>query len=106
MIPERAPRPGQMCFHQTERERIVACGHRRMGGEDCRAPHFLNRLVERPPVFDHVADPLQHDERGVPFVEVPGGRRCSHSPQGTDAADAENDLLLNAGLAVAAVETG
>ena len=51
-----------------------------------------------------LADALQHDERRVAFVEVPDGRVEPERAQRPHAADAEDDLLLDARLAVAAVE--
>ena len=51
-----------------------------------------------------IADALQHDERGVPFVQVPDRRRRAERLERADAADAEDDFLLDARLAVAAVE--
>jgi hypothetical protein len=49
-------------------------------------------------------DALQDDERGVSFVEVIDGRRTTHRLEHPHAADAEDDLLLDARLAIAAVE--
>jgi hypothetical protein len=57
------------------------------------------------PLLEQFADALQHDERRVSLVEVPHGRRRSPARAGhADAADAEDDLLLDARLPVAAVE--
>ena len=44
------------------------------------------------------------DERGVSFVQVIDARVGAHRLQHAHAADAEDDLLLHARLAVAAVE--
>ena len=71
----------------------------------CRASHFLERIIERSTVLDHVADPLQHDEGRMPFVEMPGGRHQAQGFQEPDPPDAEDDLLLNAGFTIAAIET-
>ena len=51
-----------------------------------------------------IADALQDDEGGVAFVEMPGGGRDAHGLEDAHAADAEDDLLLDARLTVAAVE--
>ena len=106
MLAELAPGTGQVLLDQVEREGIVAGGHRRVGGEDGRLAHLFERVVEARAVLDELADALQHDERRVPFVEVPDGRLDAHRPQHAHAADAEDDLLLDAGFAVAAVEPG
>src|SRR4029077_16100423 len=60
--------------------------------------------VERRAVLDQIADPLQHHEAGVPFVEMEDAGIRSERLERTHAADAENDLLLDARLAIAAVE--
>ena len=57
------------------------------------------------PRFDLIADALQDDERRVALVQVPGGRLDAHGLEDADAADAEDDLLLDARLAVASIET-
>ena len=56
------------------------------------------------PFVDVLADPLQDDEGRVPFVQMEDRRRRSERAQDADAADAENDFLLDAHLAIAAVE--
>ncbi len=101
---ERAPGVRQVRLDEAERKRVVAGRDRRVRREDRRAPDFFERGVERVAALEQVADALQHDERRVPFVEVPRGRRRAHRLQRADAADAEDDLLLHARFAVAAVE--
>ena len=49
-------------------------------------------------------DLLQPDERGVPLVDVPDRRTQPQQLQRAQPADAEHDLLADAGLLVAAVE--
>ena len=56
--------------------------------------------------LDEIANALQHDERGVPFVEVEDAGLDAERPQRAHAADAEDDFLLDARLAVAAVQPG
>ncbi len=101
---ERAPGAGQVGLDQVEGERVVTGGDRRVRREHRRAAHFLERRLERVPLFDHVANPLEHDERGMPLVEVPDLRHGAERLEGAHAADAEDDLLLDARLTVAAVE--
>ena len=55
-------------------------------------------------LLDQIADPLQHDEAGVAFVQVEDAGVDAERLQRADAADAEDDLLLDARLAIAAVE--
>jgi hypothetical protein len=61
---------------------------------------------ERVAALDQIADALQDDERRVPFIQVPHGGRRAHRLERTDTANAENDFLLDACLAVAPVEAG
>ena len=101
---EVAPRAGQVRFDQMERKRVVARRHRRVRREHraCGAPRRA-RLEARTRLAQ-IANPLQDDERGVPFVEVIGRRRAAHRLQHAHAADAEDDLLLHARFAIAAIE--
>ena len=48
-------------------------------------------------LFDQVPDSLQDDERRVTFVQVPDRGRRLERLQRPHAADAEDDLLLDAG---------
>ena len=57
------------------------------------------------PSRDVLVDALQDDESRVPFVQVPHGRCNPERAQRANAADAEDDLLLQTGFAIAAVET-
>ena len=66
--------------------------------------HRLERVVERLALLDVLADALQRDERGVAFVQVPHRRLDAQRAQRPHAADAEDDFLLDARLAIAAVE--
>ena len=88
-------------------EAIVTGGHRGVGGED----HFLGYLVgggvEVQAFFLHaIANRFQYGETAVPLVEMEDARGNAHGFQGTKAADAEEQLLTNAGAAVAAIEAG
>ena len=47
---------------------------------------------------------LEHNERRMSLVQVPDRRRDSERAESADAADAQDDLLLQPGFAVAAVE--
>ena len=104
MRPERPPAAGEMLLDEVKRKRVVAGRHRRVRREDRGLPDLLERVVERRPLLDQVADPLQHDEAGVAFVQMKDPRRHAERLQRPDAADAEDDLLLDARLAIAAVQ--
>ena len=69
-----------MRFDEWKRKRIVPGRDRRVRREDRRAPHFLERRLEARARLAQIADPLQDDERGVPFVEVVDRGRRSPSP--------------------------
>src|SRR2546423_8929055 len=93
-----------MFLDEMKRERVVAGGHRCMRGEDRRLADLLERVLEGPPAFDQLANPLQDDEARMSFVEMEGAGGDAERLERPDAADAENDLLLDARLAIAAVE--
>ena len=78
--PEGAPGAGQMRFDQVEGKRVVAGRHRRVRREHGGAPDFLERVSKLRPVLDQLADALQHDERGVPFVQMPDRRVGRRAP--------------------------
>ena len=101
---ERAPGAREVCFDEAEGERVVACRDGRVRRENRRGPDRLERRLERRAVLDQITDALQHDKRRVSFIEVPGRWLNPHRFEGANAANAEDDLLLNARLAIAAVE--
>ena len=101
---ERPPGAGEMFFDQMERKRVVTRGDGRMRGEDGGPADLVERLVEGRSLFGEVANALQHDERGVPFVQMEHGRIGAERLERAHAADAENDFLLDPRFAVAAVQ--
>ena len=54
--------------------------------------------------LQELVDALEHHEARVPLVEVPHRRIQFQRPQRADAADAQDDLLLDARLAIAAIQ--
>ena len=83
----------------------LPAGTGRVGGEDGGGDHLLaRRRGAQAPVRDQGAHALQREERRVALVHVEDGRRHPGRGEGADAADAEQDLLADAQLAVAAVE--
>ena len=98
--------PGEVLFDELKRKCVVAGRHGRVGREDRAAAHFVERAVERRSALDELTDSLQGDEGGVPFVQVPHRRLDAERAQHTHAADAEDDLLLDSRLAIAAVQAG
>ncbi len=105
VLAQRAPAASEMRLDQAEREGIVPGRYRRVRREHRRQPHLFERLVEREARLDVIPDPLQDDEGRVPFVEVPDRRSRAEGLQRANAADAENDFLLDARLAVPAVQS-
>src|SRR5262249_20174011 len=101
---EIAPGAGQMRLDEMKRKRVVTSGHRCVRCEDGGATNLLERAVEARAGLAQIANALQHDECRVPLVEMVDRRRYAHRLQNANAADAENDLLLHARLAIAAVE--
>ena len=80
MLTQVAPCAGQVCFDEVERKRVVAGRDRRVRREDRGPPNLLERVLEAGSRLAQVANPLQDDERGMPFVEVIGRRLRRPSP--------------------------
>src|SRR4029077_16239521 len=80
---------------------------RRVGGEAAHRRHLAQGFGGGDPLLrDELARPLQQGERRMPLVQVEHGGLDPHHAERPVAADAEQDLLLDAGLLVAAVEAG
>src|SRR5439155_3016360 len=101
---ERAPDAREVLFHQMERKRIVSRGHRRVRREYSRPTYLFQRFIEGRSALRQIANPLQDDERRVALVEMKDGGIRSERLERPHATDAEDDLLLNARLAIAAVQ--
>ncbi len=91
-------------------EPVDARGNRRVRREHRARAHELQRLGEREPLADVGGDALEAEEAGVPLVHVEHvgrGRAAERGecPHRAGAADAEQQLLQQAVLAAAAVET-
>ena len=85
-------------------EDLVARRHRCVRREDGGAPDRLERVVGLGAGRDERAQPLDLEEGGVPLVQVEDVRLDPERRQRADAADAEQQLLADPMLAVAAVE--
>ena len=89
---------------QRGAEDLVAGGDGRVGGEDGGGLDVRDRVVGRHAVLDERADALDREEGGVALVHVEDVRVDAERLERTDAADAEQQLLADAVLAVAGVE--
>ena len=85
-------------------ERVVARRHWRVGRERALRRDRLERDLGLEPAAHLLAQPLEHQERGMALVHVPDGRRLADRAQRAHAADAEHHLLADAHRVVAAVE--
>ena len=94
----------EVAVHLLRREMVVARGHRRVRREDRVRRHGLERAFQVEALAHQRAHALEHEERRVPLVDVPRGGLDAHRRQRARAAHAEHDLLLDARVAVAAVE--
>ena len=95
----------EVLLHEVAGEAVDAGRHRRVGGEDGAGPHRLDGLVEGEPVVeDGPPDALEAEEAGVALVGVEDLRLVAELLEGPHAADAEQDLLAEPVLGVAAVE--
>ena len=105
-----SPSGVQVVPDQVDREPVDTGRHRGVRGEHRAGPHRGQRLGEGQPVVgDQRADPFQAEESGVALVHVedlgqrvPG--RLGVGLHRADAADAEQDLLLDPVVLVAAVQ--
>ena len=73
-------------------------------GEHCGAPHFGERIIPVTARREQVAEPLQHHECRVAFIQMPHRRRVTERPQREDAAKTQHNFLLQSGLAASAVQ--
>ncbi len=85
-------------------EDLVAGRDRRVGREDGRATHLVQRVVGRDAGLDKRPRALDRQEGRMALVHVEDGWRDSERRQRADAADAEQQLLADPVLAIAAVE--
>ncbi len=83
---------------------VVPRGHRGVRGEDRVRGDRLHRALQVEPFAHQHAHALEHEERGVTFVDVPCRGLDAHRRQRARATHTEHDLLLDARVAVAAVE--
>ena len=83
----------------------MPAGHRRVGGEDAAGADRLDRLAEgEARLLDELADALEAEEAGVALVGVEHLGVDAERVERPHAADAEQDLLAQPVLGVAAVE--
>src|SRR5215472_5261803 len=97
---ELSPPAGELVFDRMQRKDIMPGGHRRVSGEGGRLPYLVERRFESFAAFHQLAYPLQDNECGMTFVQVPDIRMEIERSQGAHPADAENDLLAEARLVV------
>ncbi len=94
----------EVALHELDREAVDPGRNRRVGGEDAPGAHGLHRLGERQAMAHELPGPLQSEEPGVPLVGVEHLGIQAQRLQGAHTADAEEDLLADAVLGVAAVQ--
>ena len=76
-----------------------------MRGEHCaRLDRFEGRGKVEALFLDQDPRPLQSGKRGMPFIHMADGRLLAQRPKRAQAADAQNDFLLNPRVRVAAIE--
>ncbi len=90
---------------QLRSKDVNACRHRGMGGKDVAGRGGLVRLRKRKLVLAHeLADTLQPQKGGMPLVQMHHVRLKPQGVQGANAANAQDNLLLDAHLVVAAIQ--
>ncbi len=103
-LAEIADQRREVTAHHLVRKDVVTGRDRRVGREDRRGGHDLERGLEIDSVAHAFAQPLQHEKGRMSFVDVPDRGVQAQRAQRAHAADAEHDLLRNAHLAVPAIE--
>ena len=94
----------EVALHQLLGEAVDARRDRRVGREDGARAHGLDGLVEAQTAGHQLPRPLQPEEAGVALVGVEHLRVEAEGLQRPHPTDAEEDLLADAVLGVAAVE--
>ncbi len=100
----RGGEPADVALDELLAEDLVPGRHGRVRREDRRPADVLDRVTRRRPLLDERAQPLDREERRVALVHVEDARLDTERGQRPHAADAEQELLPDAVLAVAAVE--
>ena len=90
--------------HEVGLEALVARRNRRVDREDRVAADAVPRLVERGALRHELAGALGEQERRVALVQVPDRRFEPERADRAHAADAEDQLLVEAHLAAADVQ--
>ena len=103
VIGQRPPGALEVVLDAIEGKCVMAGCHRGMRREDRGLTHRSERIVETHASGDELVNPLQNDKCRVPFVQMPHRRRDAERAQRANAADAEDDFLLQPGLTIAAV---
>ena len=103
--PGRHAALAEVARHEVAREAVDAGRHRRVRREDRARAHDLQRVLGiAARVLDQAPHALDAEEAGVALVHVEHRGLDAARGERLDAADAEQDLLAQAVLAVAAVE--
>ncbi len=108
LLPRNAQHVGivrHILTHHRLGERVVTRGNGGMGRKERRRTHHLQSLREgQATLGDEVTDALYADERGVSLVAVINLLLDAHLGQRADTAHAQQQLLLQTVLPVAAVK--
>src|ERR1700722_15498257 len=103
--PEIVRVAGEISDHHLARESVIPCWHRSMSGENVGGgDHLEGSVILQPRVLHVLADSFQGEERGVAFVHMIDLRMDAKGVQGPDSAYAEDNLLPNSHLQIAAIK--
>ena len=102
--PSSAKHLAEVFVDEPDGELVVAGGDGGVGGENVIYPHHVFRLRKGLALPDEFADAFHSQESRVTFVHVPDGWGDTQQCQCLSAAHAQQDLLGDADLQVAAVE--
>ena len=101
---ELRPDVAEVLVDEPQWELVIAGGDGGVRGEDIGEFDLAPGVLELDPGVHFLADALDGEEGGVPFVHVPHIRFVAQQAQRAHAAHTQQDLLRNAHLEIVAVQ--
>jgi hypothetical protein len=95
----------EVLVQEVKVEDIVSRWYGCMGGEQARCLDPLPSLLKGVTCLDELARSLEYQESRVPLVKVEGKGLDTQSTNNAESADPQYDLLLNAHLLIATVQS-
>ncbi len=104
-MPKLIAQRAQVLFNQVGVKPVVPGRHRCVRGENHFSGNLARSGVEIQAFFNHaIANGLEDREAAVSLIQMKNSGRDAHGFESAKAADAEQQLLTNAGSSVAAIQ--